>query len=59
VGTLHHVFVVTLAPIVLLVAAVGLVALCLSGWWNLRERGDSPGAVPPPETAGLVPTAAR
>jgi hypothetical protein len=58
VGTLHHVFVVTVAPMVLLVAAVGLVAFCLSGWWNLRERGERPGAVPP-ETAGLVPTAAR
>jgi hypothetical protein len=57
VGTLHHVFVVTLAPLVLLFAAIGLVALCLSGRWKLREPAELPGAVPP-ETAGLVPTAA-
>ncbi len=57
VATAHHVFVVTLAPLVLLAAAVGLVALCVSGRWKLREPGEPPGTSPP-ETAGLVPTAA-
>lgn len=57
VATAHHVFVVTLAPLGLLAAAVGLVALCVSGRWKLREPGKPPGTAPP-ETAGLVPTAA-
>jgi hypothetical protein len=57
VGYLHHLFVVTLAPIVLLVAAVGLVTLCLSGWWKRREPGGQP-VGPPAETVGLVPAAA-
>jgi hypothetical protein len=53
----HHFFVVTFAPLVLLVAAIGLVALCVSGRWKLREPGGPPGTAPP-ETAGLVPTTA-
>jgi hypothetical protein len=57
VATAHHIFVVWIAPLVLLFAAIGLVALCVSGWWDVREPGAPPGAVPP-ETAGLVPTAA-
>jgi hypothetical protein len=57
VGSAHHIFVFTVAPIVLLAAAVGLIALCLTGWWNRRGPGDPPDAVPP-ETAGLVPSAA-
>jgi hypothetical protein len=34
-------------PLALLAAAAGLVALCLSGRWNLRDPGG-----PPPEAAG-------
>jgi hypothetical protein len=58
---IHHVFVVWLAPLVLLACAIGLVVLCLSGRWKLRVPGAPPGAPPavPPETAGLIPTAAR
>jgi hypothetical protein len=55
--TLHHVFVSWLAPLTLLGCAIGLAALCLSGRWNLSKPGAPPGAAPP-ETAGLVPTAA-
>jgi hypothetical protein len=54
VGTLHHAFVVTFAPLVLLFAAIGLVVLCLSGRWKLREFSERPGALRP-ETAGRVP----
>jgi hypothetical protein len=43
----HDAFVYALAPLVLLAAAAGLVALCLSGRWDLRDPG-----VPPPGTAG-------
>jgi len=57
VGVTHHIFVVTVAPLILLLAAIGLIALCVSGRWNLREPGEPPGAAPP-ETAGLVPSAA-
>jgi hypothetical protein len=57
VDTIHHVFVVWLAPLALLACAIGLVALCLSGRWKLSEPSAPPGAAPP-ETAGLVPTAA-
>ncbi len=53
----HHVLVVTLAPVALLLAALGLVWLCLSQRWKLREPGEPPGTVPP-ENAGLVPSAA-
>ena len=60
---IRHVFVLTIAPLTLLVCAIGLVALCVSGrWvsgrWKLREPGPAPSAASP-ETAGLVPTAAR
>lgn len=54
---LHHFFIVRFAPLVLLVAAIGLVALCVSGRWKLREHCEPPDTAPP-ETAGLVPTAA-
>jgi hypothetical protein len=57
VAIIHHVFVDWLAPLALLVCAIGLVALCVSGRWKLREPGAPPGAAPA-ETAGLVPTAA-
>ena len=43
----HNAFVYALVPLVLLAAAAGLVALCLSGRWNLRDPGG-----PPPGTAG-------
>jgi hypothetical protein len=44
VNTVHHFFVVSLAPLVLLAAALGLVALCVTGRWKLREPGGPPGA---------------
>ena len=44
VNTVHHFFVVSLAPLVLLAAAIGLVALCVTGRWKLREPGGPPGA---------------
>lgn len=43
----HNAFVYALVPLALLAAAAGLVALCLSGRWNLRDPGG-----PPPEAAG-------
>jgi hypothetical protein len=43
----HNAFVYALVPLALLAAAAGLVALCLSGRWNLRDPGG-----PPPGTAG-------
>ena len=44
---LHDIAVYALVPLVLFGAAAGLVALCLTGRWQLREPGDLP------ETAGL------
>src|SRR5215471_2221919 len=44
VSTVHHFFVVSLAPLVLLAAALGLVALCVTRRWKLREPGGPPGA---------------
>jgi hypothetical protein len=57
VDSVHHFLIVDFAPPVLLAAAIGLVALCVSGRWKLNEPGEPPGTAPP-ETAGLVPTAA-
>jgi len=57
VAGVHHFFVVTFAPLVLLAAAIGLVALCVTRRWRLHEPGEPPGTALP-ETAGLVPTAA-
>jgi len=57
VANLHHFFVVTFAPLVLLAAAIGLVALCVTGRWKLSEPGEPPDTAPP-ETVGLVPTTA-
>src|SRR5215469_10092979 len=57
VAGVHHFFVVTFAPLVLLVAAIGLVALCVTRRWRLSEPGEPPGTALP-ETAGLVPTTA-
>lgn len=45
----HNAFVYALVPLVLLAAAAGLVALCLSGRWNLRDAGG-----PPPGSAGTA-----
>jgi hypothetical protein len=58
VNAIHHVFVVTISPLALLACAIGLVALCVSGRWKLREPDPPPG-VASPETAGLLPIAAR
>jgi hypothetical protein len=44
VNTVHHFFEVSFAPLVLLAAAIGLVALCVTGRWKLREPGGPPGA---------------
>jgi hypothetical protein len=44
---LHSAFVYALSPLVLLAAAAGLVALCLSGRWDMRDPGGPPGAPPP------------
>jgi hypothetical protein len=49
---IHNAFVYALVPLVLLAAAAGLVALCLSGRWDLRDPGGPPGA-PPLGAAGL------
>jgi hypothetical protein len=57
VAYLHRFFVVTFAPLVLLAAAVGLIALCVSGRWKLSEPAEPPDTAPP-ETVGLVPTTA-
>ncbi len=49
---IHNICVYALVPLVLFAAAAGLVALCLSGRWDLREPGDPPGGAAL-ETAGL------
>jgi hypothetical protein len=54
--TLHHYIVDVIAPLTLLVAAAGLVGLCLSGLWAPREPGGPPGTSP--EEPELVPSAA-
>ncbi len=51
----HNIIVYALVPLVLLAAAAGLVALCLSGRWNLREPAGPPAATPP-ERADLLPS---
>jgi hypothetical protein len=48
----HNVIVYALAPLTLLGAAAGLVALCLTRRWGLAGSGAPPGAAPP-EAAGL------
>jgi len=56
-GLLHHYTVVVIAPLALMAAAAGLVALCLSGQWTPREPpGEPPGGSP--EEPELVPSAA-
>ncbi len=57
VDSVHHFLIVDFAPLVLLAAALGLVGLCVSGRWKLHEPGEPPDTAPP-ETVGLVPTAA-
>jgi hypothetical protein len=42
IGHLHHVAVWVYAPLVLLAAAIGLVALCLTGRWWPRKPPDGP-----------------
>jgi len=49
----HNAAVYALVPLVLLGAAAGLVALCLSGRWNLGGPGGPPGA-PPRGTARMA-----
>ena len=49
----HNAAVYALVPLVLLGAAAGLVALCLSGRWNLGGPSGPPGA-PPPGTARVA-----
>ena len=44
-GEIHHLSVAVLRPLVMLAAAAGLIALCLTGRWNLRGPGE-PGAAP-------------
>jgi hypothetical protein len=46
---IHNAFVYALAPLVLLAAAAGLVALCLSGRFDLHDLG-----APPPGSAGTA-----
>jgi len=50
-AVIDHSNVKTLAPLVLLGAAVGLITLCLSGQWKLRQPGDPPARRPgdPPD----------
>ena len=59
----HNVIVYALAPLTLLGAAAGLVALCLSRRWGLAGSGAPPGAAPPeagaPESSGSGPEADR
>jgi hypothetical protein len=43
---IHNIIVYALTPLVLLGAAAGLVALCLSGRWNVREPAALPVAGP-------------
>jgi hypothetical protein len=57
VSSVHRFLIIDFAPLVLLAAAIGLVALCVSRRWRLHQPGEPPGTAPP-ETAGLVPTAA-
>jgi hypothetical protein len=49
---IHNVIVYALAPLTLLGAAAGLVALCLTGRWGLVGSGAPPG-LPPPGAAGV------
>jgi hypothetical protein len=46
VGLAHSLSVAVFTPIVLLGVALGLVVLCLTGNWKMREPGEPPGAVP-------------
>jgi hypothetical protein len=55
-GLIHDLAVHLLSPLVLLAAAAGLVALCLSGRWQPREPG--PGAGTRPTCPGSPRTAA-
>jgi hypothetical protein len=57
---IHNAFVYALVPLVLSGAAAGLVALCLTGRWQLREPGDLPQTpgLPPPRSGTAADTAA-
>ena len=46
VGHVHHLIVAVFSPLALLAAAAGLVVLCLTGRWKLRQPAEPPGAVP-------------
>jgi hypothetical protein len=46
VGFVHYLSVAVVTPLLLLGAAAGLVTLCLTGNWKLREPGPPPGTVP-------------
>jgi hypothetical protein len=52
VGLIHHLSVAVFSPLALLAAAAGLVVLCLTGRWKLRQPGEPPGTGPgePPGT---------
>ena len=54
---LHHWSIVVVAPLVLLAAAAGFIALCLTGRWTPRVRGGPSG--PASEESELVPSAAN
>jgi hypothetical protein len=53
---LHHYVVDVIAPLTLMAAAAGLVALCLLGLWAPRQPGGPPGTSP--EEPELMPSAA-
>jgi len=53
---LHHLCLQVFTPLVLLGAAVGFIALCLTGKWTPQPPGSPPGAEP--ETAQMQPSAA-
>jgi hypothetical protein len=57
---IHNAFVYALVPLVLFGAAAGLVALCLTGRWQLREPSDLPeiAGLPRPGSGAAADTAA-
>ena len=54
IGHLHHVAVWVYAPLVLLAAAIGLVALCLTGRWWPRKPPDGPAGTAAREPAEML-----
>jgi len=46
VSLIHSLSTAIFTPVVLLGVAVGLVVLCLTGKWNMREPGEPPGTAP-------------